>query len=291
MLLGTFVRIKLYGENEDDLRKAADAGFKELLRIDSLFNTFNPISPLSLLNKNKKIKNKDIENVVRKAIEISELTGGAFDITVYPLLLLWGFYDSVPPNRTPLKEEIKKVLDSVSYKKIKILKDTVFLYGCSIDLGGIGKGYAVDRAVEQILSFKNVKKGIIDAGGDIRCFGRRKEHWKIGIKNPRGNGIIMVKEIGNVAIATSGDYENFYVINNRRYHHLINPKTGFPSYKCVSATVVAPDAVTADALSTALFVMGKEGIKMLDSLNDKIEGMIIYKNGESLSFSKTKNWK
>ncbi len=291
LLLGTIVRIKVYGKDKKIMKHIVDKAFKEMQRIDSLTNLFNPKSAISQLNRKKTIVNQELAQIVEKAIEISKWSNGAFDITVYPLLKVWGFYDTLPPKKIPEPSCIKEILKNVSYKRIKIHQDSIILNECSIDLSGIAKGYAVDRAVKILLSSHGIiKKGLVDAGGDIRCFGTNHEKWRIGIKNPRGNDIIMIKEIGNVSIATSGDYENFYIINKRRYHHLINPKTGYPAEECISATVIAEDALTADAMATALFVMGKRGIELLNSLSLGVQGMIIVKKKNALQFIKTKNW-
>ncbi len=150
-----------------------------------------------------------------------------------------------------------------------------------VDLSGIAKGYAVDRAVGTLRE-QGVQRGIVDAGGDIRCFGGKKNGWTIGIRHPRQDDLLGIIHIDSGAVATSGDYENFFELDGVRYHHLIDPATGFPARGTLSATVTAPTATQADAWATALFILGREGIALLEEL-EGLEGLIVTADEEILT--------
>jgi thiamine biosynthesis lipoprotein len=153
--------------------------------------------------------------------------------------------------------------------------------GMKVDLGGIAQGFAVDRAA-LILRQRHVKSAIIDIGGEILAIGRSPQGrpWRVGIQNPRGQGIIETIELENAAVSTSGDYEKFFMIEGTRYPHIINPKTGMPAQTFASVTVIADNAAVADAMSTAIAIMGTAGIDFLDSLN--LQGIIYYEENGSL---------
>lgn len=258
-LFGSYVRIKVVASKKEIAQKAMNAAYARMAKLDTLCSIFSKESPISQINLNKsgKITN-DLRLIIAKALEVSKKTGGAFDITVFPLMNAFGFYEK--NYRVPNEAEIKKILNSVDYNKIVLRNDSVYLNGTEIDLGGIAVGYAVDQGIE-VLKKEGVSAGLIDCGGDIKFFGNRI--WRIGLKNPRDPESILKRfELKNQAIATAGDYENFFIKDGKRYHHIINPKTGYPSDNWVSVTVITEDAILADAYSTALFVLDKEaGLK------------------------------
>lgn len=289
--LGTYVTIKAWGEPDSLLKGAVNAAFREIDRIDSLSSIFSTRSAVYQLNQEGKIVSAELAGLIQKALEVSAKSEGAFDPTVMPLIQIWGFYDSTGHERkVPSEKGIEEVLKFVDYRMIEIEADTIRLdlkRAKGVDLSGIAKGYAVDRAVG-ILREQGVEKGIVDAGGDIFCIGHKRNGWVIGIRNPRSdnpNETIGVISVDSGAIATSGDYENFFELDGVRYHHLIDPATGMPARGAISATIIAPTATQADAWATALFVMGEKGIAILDSLDD-LEGMIVLKDGEVIKTSR-----
>ena len=215
---------------------------------------------------------------------VSENTEGGFDITVGPLVRLWDFQKKTIPDRTTVKEKLKLV----GYKNIVIDKkaSTVFLKtkGIQIDLGGIIKGYAADKAVE-VLKQQGIRAGIVAVAGDIKTFGIRPDGglWKVGIQNPRQqtdkDEIMATVGLSDTAISTSGDYQKFFIKNGRIYHHLLNPKTGYPDNECRSVTIIAKDAAFTDAFATGIFILGAQ--KGMDTLNRLgLDGIIVDKDGK-----------
>lgn len=279
LLLGTYVRIKVYKVDKEQVKKAVDKAFKEIARIDSLTSTFDEQSEVSRLNREGKgVLSPELKEMIEVSLSISEISKGAFDITLYPLENLWGFYNG--DYRIPSPSEIEESLKKIDYHNLLLEGDSLFLNGTEIDLAGIAKGYAVDRAVE-VLKREGVSTGLVDAGGDIRVFGNKRGGFKIGLKHPRREGIFRVFTIKDEAIATSGDYEKFFIKDNQRFCHIIDPSSGYPANRCLSATIVCTNAITADALATALFVLGpKKGITLAQSLKKKV--FFIYEEGGKL---------
>lgn len=284
--LGTLVQIRLWGESDSLLEAAAADAFAEIERVEGLTSVFQPESGVWRLNNRGEVVSAELAGLIRKALEVSAKSAGAFDPTVFPLLELWGFYDSTGCERkVPSQGEIEEALALVDYDMVTIKGDTVrfdpermkgVLRGWGVDLGGIAKGYAVDRAVK-VLREQGVEKGIVDAGGDILCFGHKSKGWSIGIRDPRSanpNDLRGIIKIDSGAVATSGDYENYFEADGIRYHHLLDPATGMPAREAISATVLAPTATQADAWATALFVLGEEGIALLEEL-EGLEGLIV----------------
>ena len=221
-----------------------------------------------------------------EAKRISQLTEGAFDITIAGLGKIWKFNRSgfTPPSdlllaqRLPLVDYRKMLLNS-THKSVSLQKK-----GMKLDLGGIAKGYALDRAVA-MLKKHGIAHGLVYGGGDIKLFGNRDGKpkgtpWRVGVQHPRESGKILAKiAITDTAVVTSGDYERFAIKGGERYHHLIDPKEGRPGRKAISATVVGPNAMRADGLATGVFIMGTEGIKLLESLPE-VEGLIVNSEGK-----------
>ena len=196
--------------------------------------------------------------VIERAQEVSKLSGGGFDITVAPLVQLWR--KARERGMPPEMEEVKENLNLVNFRNLKIHyggKVSLRKKGMNIDLGGIAKGYAVDRAFELLkgLGYRNL---VVNAGGDLRVGGSKPEGpWSIGIQHPRDPEKIMARiSVSDTAVATSGDYEKFFIHQGKRYHHILNPKNGFPAEGCQSVTVLHKEGITADALATAIFVLG-----------------------------------
>ena len=282
--MDTVVRIKVVHSDSKKAHKAIEAAFAEMERIDGLMNFYNPDSEVSRINRSqgKNVKvNPEVIEVMAASLKYSRLTDGAFDISVAPLLELWDFKDGQHP---PDENKINEVLGLVGYKMIGIDKGkkTVRLpqAGMMIDLGGVAKGYAVNRAC-QVLEDMGISSALIDAGGDIQVIGKKFGHpWKVGVQHPRSKDkILTTLTLNGMAVATSGDYERFFLFDGRRYHHILDPATGYPATGCVSVTITAPSCFVADILSTAVFVLGPEkGMKLIEEIED-VEGIIVTPEG------------
>ncbi len=291
LVMGTYAEISLFAPGKEMAAEAIKAAFEEMERLDRLMSNYKAESELSKINKeagNRPVHcDEELLGVIEKALYYSNLTGGAFDITVEPLVGLWGFYDG--RVRVPSREELKSLLPAVSYKNIIIERSTA---GGSVrfsnpftklDLGAIGKGYAVDRVVE-VLRGKGIESACVNLGGNIYALGNPegRDFWKIGIQHPREkNTLLGHLELKDCAVATSGDYERFVVIDNKRYSHILDPRTGWPVEGMVSVSVVAPSAIEADVLSTSAFVLGEEkGCELLEGLKDTAGLMALERDGE-----------
>lgn len=270
-LMDTLVSIEIEDTDKNDL--IADEGIEIMQALQNKFDVNISSSDIAKINISAGVSpvesSEDVLELLKESIRISELTGGAFDITIGALTKEWGFTDG--NYRVPNDREIKDKLKLVNYKNIKIYDSKVELVkkGMFLDLGGIAKGYAVDKVYE-FLKNRGVKRAIINAGGTIRTVEKDpKKVWRIGVKDPTGNkdilGVLYLNS--SLAVATSGDYERYFVKDGIKYHHLLDPKTGYPSRLCKSVTVVSRNAVEADALSTAIFVLGpKEGLSLAEEL-------------------------
>lgn len=287
-LMDTFVTITVVSDSEAKAGKAIEDAFSEIERFGDLINFFSDSSEVSLINRNagtRAVKvSQDTLNVIQKAVSVSEQSGGAFDVTIGPVMSLWDFHKKVKPDEI----KIKKKLSLVNYKKMIIDSDsaTVFLKdkGMLLDLGGIAKGYAADLAVKNLRQ-SGIQAGIVAVAGDIKTFGLKPDGkaWKVGIKNPRqkneSDEIIATINLDGSAISTSGDYERFFMVDGKRYHHLLDPKTGHPVDTFQGVSIITNESVFADAFSTAVFILGKEkGLKMLKEKG--MEAVIIENNGE-----------
>jgi thiamine biosynthesis lipoprotein len=181
-------------------------------------------------------------------------TGGVFDITVGPLVELWGF--SSKAYRVPRAEEVRAVLPLVGMEKVRFEANNLVLQpGMKLDWGGIAKGWAVDKAARALREI-GIVRGFINAGGDLFCWGANPDgrDWRIGIKHPRQRGYLGVLSIRDKGVATSGDYQRYFERDGIRYHHIFDPTSGYPARERQSVTVIGPEAMLCDALATALFV-------------------------------------
>jgi len=243
-------------------KEAAGVVFDELERLERLLSKYKPESEVSQLNKLGKLKvSPETFYILKKSKEIWQLSSGAFDVTVAPLVDLWGFTNK---NFTvPADEKIKNILNLIGSDKILLQNNenvVVFKFpGMKIDLGAIAKGYAVDCAVKK-LKEKGIDSCLINAGGQVYCLGKKFGlPWKVAIKGARGKGLAGFLELTDRSVATSGDYEQYFIKDNKRYAHILNPETGYPADSGIMAvTVIAPDGLTSDALATAIFVLGKD---------------------------------
>ncbi|MCM8795725.1 MAG: FAD:protein FMN transferase [Candidatus Omnitrophica bacterium] len=272
--MGTFVEV-----TSPD-KRAASIVFNEINRIESLLSKYKEDSQISRLNKLGVLENAYPETIyiIRKSREFWLATDGAFDITIGPLMDLWGF--SNKKYVLPREEKIKEILKLVGSDKIILQdKDNVVKFktlGMKIDLGAIAKGYAVDCAVKKLRK-AGIKSCLINAGGDIYCLGENfGRPWRVAIQDPRKKGFLGYLELKDKAVATSGDYAQYFIKDQKRYTHILNPKTGYPADSgVVSVTVVADDTLTADALATAIFVLGKEKGEVLAKNFPRVETRII----------------
>ncbi len=256
LMMGTFVEVT----SPDKLAK--NIVFQELTRVENLLSKYKPGSEISRLNRQGKLAvSPETFYILKKSQELWKLSDGAFDITVSGLVDLWGFTDK--KYKVPEESEIKAALKFVGSQKI-IFNDEknvveFIASGVKVDLGAIAKGYALDCALKK-LKENNITSCLINIGGQIYCLGDRfGKPWKIAIQSPRGKDFVDFLELKDAGVATSGDYEQYFVKDNARYSHILNPKTGYPANSgIISATVITNNNLAADALSTAIFVLGKE---------------------------------
>ena len=259
LLMGTLIEITC--QDKEAIKEA----FKEIERLENLLSKFNPKSEISTINKQKELLASETTcDIIKKAIYYSEISGGAFDISIAPLSDIWK--KAISEKSLPKHEIVLEKLNNIGNDKIIIKECFITLKNnASLDLGGIAKGYAVDKAIKKIRDM-GIESAMVNAGGNIYCLGKKQnKKWKIGIQDPRNPNRITNKiELENQAVATSGDYEQYFEVENKRYSHIINPKTGYPvNNGIISVTVIANDATTADILSTSCFVLGEENSKKL----------------------------
>lgn len=268
--------------------------------VEQRMNIYNPESELSKLNSAPADEwvtlSPETMSAVVAAKQAYEDTNGAFDATINPLIQLWK--KAGKTNRLPTKEEITAARKKSDWSLFKIdipgsrvMKTAVT---AKLDLGGIAKGYAIDLALES-LQKDGCLGGLVDIGGDIRCFGKKPdgEKWRVAVRNPfepRSNNYLKIISLDEGAVCTSGNYERYSVIDGKHFSHILDPQTGIPVDACPSATVIAPTATQADAWATALSVLGEDGIKLLDEKFPQIKGMIVAGTKENYHIVKTKNF-
>lgn len=264
-IMGSEFEYKLYCKKKSTCEKTVSESQKKLKHIDYLFSNYRDDSVLFKVNqsagKGPVEVPEEFFRLTELSINYSELTEGSFDISVGRVFELWK--NSAKSNKLPEKEQIWNALKCTGYEKIVLdgKKRTVsFDSDClELDYGAIGKGYAVDEVVKIIRSY-GIKKGLINFSGNIFALDKPDDEkgWETGIKDPFNKGsVIDLIFIDNLGVATSGDYEKYFLINGKRYSHIIDPATGYPVEKLSSVTVVADSATKADALSTAFSVMGR----------------------------------
>lgn len=285
-LLGTEIKITVIDHNSQRAQEGIEEAFKEIERLEKLMSVYQKNSNISYLNRiggEEWVEvSPEVLEVLEEAKHISVLTKGAFDITIAPLTKLWK--TAREKKQFPSSSEIKRKKGLVDYtnlvidrkrRKVKFKKK-----GMEIDLGGIAKGYCIDKAIK-ILQDKGIKQATVNAGGDLRTLGRKSlfESWKVGIQHPRKNkSMFAILKIENKAVVTSGDYQRYSLIKGERIHHIIDPRTGYPAKDSLSVTLIAKGAMKTDALATAIFVLGpSKGLKLIEHL-DEVEGIIIGKD-------------
>lgn len=281
--MGTFVEITATGKEDVSLKSAIEAAYKEIDRVEKAMSVFDPKSQVHQLNEpatRKASLGPLTTEVLQEAKRISELTDGSFDVTVAPLLELWGFYDDT--LYLPSREELEEILKLVDYRGLSLNSGSVTLPDpdSRIDLGGIAKGYGVDRAVDA-LKEAGLPAGLINAGGDIRGYGSPEgnRNWKVGLQDPlREDNLLTGIGLLLPAITTSGDYESFFTYRGSKLAHIIDPKTGYPEEDVLSVSVLADSATRADGLSTGAFSQDvEEALEMVKDL-EKTELIYIHRD-------------
>ncbi len=282
--MGNHFEISAVSDNEDRAGEFIDAGIKEIQRIEKLLTTFNEESETSLINKYAGLSpvsvSRETFDIIERSIRISRVTQGSFDITYGSIdKRLWNF--DVNMTALPDKETARKMVRLINYRNI-ILDDencTVFLKekGMRIGFGGIGKGYAAERA-RYVMKSAGAESGIVNASGDLTTWGLQPggKPWTIGIANPNAsNELFSYLDITDMAIATSGNYEKFVMINGKKYSHTIDPRTGLPVSGIKSVTIITLNAEIADAMATPVMIMGiKAGMDLINQMKN-IEAIVI----------------
>ncbi|MCQ1536286.1 FAD:protein FMN transferase [Methanosarcina sp. KYL-1] len=279
-IMDTTVTVMVYAPNETEAMQAIDNAFVEISRVDALMTPSKEESQLNILNSEGKLQGADpaVINVLERSKYYSETSGGAFDITIQPVLDLWK--SKFSPGGTyepPTAEELNETLELVNYSEIRIENGNVTLKpGMKVAVGGIAKGYAVDRAIES-LQADGIENAFVNAGGDGKYIGQKPDgtSWLVGLQNPNKNEqYLTVIKARDVAVATSGNYERYFN-ESAKVSHISDPRTGYPSTSLISSTVIAENAIDADAFATAVFVMGEEeGLEMIESV-EGVECLIV----------------
>ena len=291
-IMGTRITVELWADDEQKAERAIDAVLDEMRHIDDSMSTYKPTSEVSQVNAKAadgpmKIS-KELFDLLVTAKEYSVLTDGAFDITYASVGYMYDFRKHVHPDDA----QIDKALPAVNFRHVLLDPKTQTVQfsqkGVRIDLGGIAKGYSVDKGIE-VLQAQGFTRAYVSAGGDSRIIGDRfGKPWMVGIRDPRkGEGSVITRiPLADAAISTSGDYERFFEENGVRYHHIIDPRTGRSASKVRSATVIGPYATRTDGLSKTAFVLGPERameiynrIEDIDAIIVKLDGTVIYSKG------------
>lgn len=259
--MDTYMEVDAYGDNGE---KAVAKAEKEVIKLDSILSTGKSTSEISKLNKNKKqVVSADTMSLIKESIKISKETNSAFNPTIYPLMELWGF--TTKNYYVPKDNEIKPLLNHMDIDNIKIdesknevsFKDNKM----KIDLGAIAKGYTSSKIID-IFKENNIKSGMVTLGGNVQVLGKKPDGslWKVGIQNPISESEYLgVLQTSDKAVITSGGYERNFTKNGKTYHHILDPSNGYPANNgLTSVTIISSDGTLADALSTSLFVMGKD---------------------------------
>ena len=282
LVMGTFARVVVVAPNKKTARRCIKAAFTEMNNVDQLMSDYKKDSEISQLNRDafkQAVKvSKPTYEVLQKAVEFSRLSEGAFDVTVGPMVQLWRA--AAEANSLPTETELQQARSKVGYEKLILdANETTVRFaveGMMLDLGSIAKGYAIDKAVEAMQK-AGALGAMVDIGGDIRCFGKPskgKKHWLIGIQDPTkaregldpGTSLLVLR-LKNAAIATSGGYRRFTLIKGKKYSHIISGTTAAAAEGLSSVTIISENAIDADALATAVTVMGPEkGLALIEKI-------------------------
>jgi len=296
-LMGTVVTISVFDTDkpEDVIRNAVDQAFGEISRVEGLMWYKAENSDVRKINDQAGVRSATVSDetfqVIMEALKMFDKTEEAFDIRVGPLVRAWGFDSDHPAIPDPAS--LDKARAASTMGGIFVAGQSIMLgkEGMMLDLSGIAKGYAVDQVVK-LLADRGIQRAIVEAGGDLKTLGTRDlkgTKWHIAIRHPRKSGAYWgIVDILDGAVATSGDYENYFEQDGKRYCHIIDPKTGYPADKCVSVTVWGDNAIRCDALATGLFVLGPDrGMSVLETNFPSFNAMFIYQEGDSLKTKMT----
>ena len=286
MHMGTLVSITAVASDNEGGHKAIQAGFEEIKRLEQLLSTWIPASELSRVNaeagRQPVAVSRETFDLVARSLDLARLTGGGFNIAVGPVVELWSVTER---QHIPSDAELQQLRALVDWTSIQLDWEarTIFLpyEGMKIDVGGIGKGYAADRAVEAMKG-AGAGGGVVALSGDIKTFGALPDAagFAVGIKHPRQEGaLIAVIDLKDEAISTAGDYERFFERDGVRYHHILDPQTLRPARSCQSVTVIGKEGALVDGLDTGIFVLGPErGMALVEQLAD-VEAIIVDDQG------------
>jgi thiamine biosynthesis lipoprotein len=297
--MGSELRLTAWTADRDRTQAAFDAVFAEFARLDALMSVWRSGSDVLRINAaagdHPVAASADVREALQIAHQISEWTNGKFDVTFGPLADIWKFDTQNQDNTVPDEAGIRQRLPLIDYRQIEIddRAGTVFLRrkGMRVHLGGIGKGYAVERSMN-ILRRAGLRDFLIQAGGDLYAAGHKEDRpWRLGINDPRGPAgrSFATVDISDGTFSTSGDYARFFFKDGIRYHHLLDPATGLPARECRSVTIVADSPQLADGLSTGVFILGPvEGMALIERL-PQVEGVIVTAKNEVLVSSGLKD--
>jgi FAD:protein FMN transferase len=286
-IMGTSIEVRAFGGDEEGRAAAIEKAFASFAEVDRLMSNWRDDSELAAVNRNAAAGavavSDPLFSVIEAAVDISNRSGGVFDITVGPLMKLWGFHDRQP--RIPTAGEFAALRPAVNYRNLILDKTTHTIRfarpGVEIDLGGIAKGFAVELAAGVLR--RDGLGGFIDAGGNQYLLGLPpgKSSWTVGIQDPdRPDKLLGTLDLQGGSVSTSGGYENFLTINGRRYGHIIDPRTMRPSMASLSATVVSLDGTLADAVSKVAFILGPDGGLALVNSMPGMMGLIAFRKGD-----------
>ena len=289
--MGSMVELKFYSPSEQLFHRVVDACVERTREIDRLFSNYRDDSVLAEVNRNAGVAPVSVPaefmRLAQASIRYSELTEGAFDITVGTLFELWRA--ETRAGRLPARSRIRDALGCTGFQKIKIneAKSQVLLDGncVRLDFGAIGKGYAVDEMVK-IARQNGIRRGLVNFGGNIYAMDppAGRKFWDVGVRKPgSGNEIISKLDLVNKGVATSGDYERYFEHAGRRYSHIIDPRTGWPAEDVTSVVATSRNATEADVFSTAVSVLGPSGAEMFSRKDKSLGFLVVGKNGEERS--------
>ncbi len=288
-VMGTVIQAEVLARDQMAGERAIKRVFDEMRRIDRQMSPYKPSSELSRVNQLASSSpvaiSAELFGLLRRSVEISVLSAGSFDITYASAGKLYDYRAA----KRPTNSELIQVLPTINYRHLQLDSQATSIYfkrsGVHIDLGGIAKGHAVDRAIVRLQKM-GVEQAMVSAGGDSRFIGQRDgSPWVVGIKDPRQRDAVIARlPLMDIAISTSGDYERFFISDGERFHHILNPRSGTSAKGLRSVSVLGPEATMTDALATAVFVMGLiKGMALINSL-ELYDAVLVGKNG-SLHFT------
>ncbi len=258
--MDTYMTVKAYGDRASE---AVTAAINEIQRLDALLSTGSTDSEITRLNENGGGElTEDTAYLIERALDLYESTEGDFDISIYPMMELWGFTNE--KYYVPTEEEITETLQLTDGLQISLDADgntvSFGISGMEIDLGGIAKGYTSTRITEIFASY-GIESGMLNLGGNVQVIGTKTDgtEWNVGIQNPDGTSFLGAVKVSDKAVITSGGYERYFEEDGTTYHHILDPATGYPADSgVISSTIISSDGTLADGLSTSLFIMGVE---------------------------------